>query len=149
MKTAINHTWFYNHPPQDVWEYLTKSELIAEWLMNNDFKPIVGHEFQFRVRAMPAFDFDGIIYCKVLEIIPYKKLIYSWKGGPEKGKINLDTIVEWTLTPKDNGTELQVTQSGFKNENLSIMSLMDEGWLKNIKKIVDLLKTESNDASRP
>jgi uncharacterized protein YndB with AHSA1/START domain len=35
------------HPPEKIWRALTKRELIAEWLMNNDFQPVVGHTFTF------------------------------------------------------------------------------------------------------
>ena len=84
MPNSINHKLFFPNPPAAVWEYLTNSELMELWLMKNDFKPIVGHEFQFKTNPMPGFDFDGNIYCKVLEIVPNKKLIYSWKGGPRR-----------------------------------------------------------------
>jgi len=143
MKNIITHTIRYEHSPEAVWDYLTKSELLAQWLMPNDFQPIAGYEFNFKVNPMPAYDFDGIVYCKVLEIEPFKKLTYSWKGGPEKGKINLDTIVEWTLTPKDGGTELLLEHRGFKDVNLSIFSIMDAGWLKNMKEVATLLNTQN------
>jgi len=79
------------------------------------------------------------MHCKVIEIVPYKKLIYSWKGGPEKGITTLDTIVEWTLEAKDNGTELHLVQSGFKDANISIFSAMTGGWAQNTVKIIALL----------
>lgn len=83
MTKSIHHKLFFSHPPEVVWGYLTKSELISEWLMENDFKPVVGHQFQFRSKPAPAIDFDGNVYCTVLEIIPFKKLTYSWKCDRE------------------------------------------------------------------
>ncbi|MEO9031826.1 MAG: SRPBCC domain-containing protein [Ginsengibacter sp.] len=148
MTKSIQHTFFYQHPPKDVWEYLTNSELIAQWLMPNNFEPILGYDFQFKINPMPKFDFDGNIYCKVVEIAPFKKLSYSWKGGPGERKITLDSIVVWTLTPKDNGTELKLVHSGFKEiENLNMYSIMDDGWLRNIKKIDNLLNTRIDGAN--
>jgi uncharacterized protein YndB with AHSA1/START domain len=138
MTKTIKHTFFYSHIPELVWEYLTKAELISQWLMANDFQPIVGHEFQFRTKPLPAYDFDGIVFCRVLEIIPFKKLSYSWKGGPGDGKINLDSVVIWTLTAKDNGTELLLEHTGIM-ENVDIYSAMNMGWLQNIKKIAELI----------
>src|SRR5947208_3658911 len=108
MTKSVQHTFFYHNPPKDVWEYLTNSALMAQWLMPNDFEPILGYDFQFKIPPMPKLDFDGIIYCKVLEIVPFKKLSYSWKSGPGQGKITIDSIVVWTLTPKENGTELKL-----------------------------------------
>src|SRR5882672_5960551 len=138
MTKSIYHQFFFPHPPEVVWEYLTKTELIAQWLMDNDFLPIVGYDFQFRTKPMPSFDFDGIVYCKVLEILPFKKLSYSWKGGPGNGRITLDSVVEWKLQLKDNGTALFLEHSGFM-ENINIYSIMNEGWLKNMHKISELI----------
>jgi uncharacterized protein YndB with AHSA1/START domain len=140
MTKRIQHKFYYPHPPEVVWEYLTKAELIEQWLMENDFQPIVGHDFQFRTKPMPNFNFNGIVYCKVLEIVPFKKLSYSWKGGPGDGKITLDSVVEWKLQLKDNGTELFLDHSGFM-ESVNIYSLMNEGWLKNMQKISELINT--------
>jgi uncharacterized protein YndB with AHSA1/START domain len=36
------------HAPEKIWRALTEPHLIAEWLMNNDFEPAVGHRFNFR-----------------------------------------------------------------------------------------------------
>src|SRR5215471_5057272 len=138
MTRTIKHSIFYSHGPEMVWEYLTKSELISQWLMPNDFQPRVGHEFTFKTRPLPSFEFDGIVYCKVLEIVPLKKLVYSWKGGPGGGKINLDSIVTFTLMAKSDGTELLLEHSGLM-ENVNIYTAMSDGWLKNIRKIDELI----------
>jgi uncharacterized protein YndB with AHSA1/START domain len=144
MQTEIKHTWFFNQSPNEVWEYLTKAELMAQWLMPNNFEPVVGHDFEFRTNPIPSLELDGVMYCKVLEIIPSKKLIYSWKAGPEKGTVTLDTIVEWTLETKNKGTELRLTHSGFKEENISIFTGMTDGWNKNIQKMLNLLNKNNN-----
>lgn len=143
MTRSIQHTVFFPHAAQVVWEYLTQPELIAQWLMENDFQPIVGYDFQFKTRPMPNFGFDGIVYCKVLEVVPHKKLSYSWKGGPGNGQVTLDSIVVWTLHPKENGTELHLDHSGFREMEqyaiAPIFQLMQEGWLKNMLKIAELI----------
>jgi len=142
MQTQVTHKWFYSHAPEIVWEYLTDSELLAEWLMKNNFRPEAGYEFRFETKPLPNFNFDGIVYCKVLEIVPCSKLSYSWKGGPGDGTITLDSIVEWTLAAKDGGTELLLQHHGFKNEaNAAIFAVMDEGWLKNMKEIEQLINS--------
>ena len=113
MSKSIQHTLFYPQKPELVWEYLTTPALLAQWLMPTDFEPILGHEFTFRTGPLPKFDFDGIVYCRVLEILAPKKLVYSWKGGPGDGQITMDSIVTWTLVEKDQGTELNLEHSGF------------------------------------
>ncbi|HEX4372900.1 MAG TPA: SRPBCC domain-containing protein [Puia sp.] len=138
MQRSIKHHFFYSHSPETVWEFLTKAELMSQWLMPNDFEPIADHEFQFKIKPMPQFEFDGIVYCKVLEIVPFKKLSYTWNAGPGDGKINLDSIVTWTLIAKNNGTELLLDHSGMMI-NDGIYSGMNTGWQQNMKKIDTLI----------
>jgi uncharacterized protein YndB with AHSA1/START domain len=142
MTKVIKHQFFFPHPPETVWEYLTKPELMELWLMKNDFQPIVGLDFQFRTNPIPSLDFDGICYCKVLEIVPFKRLSYSWKCGPGKGEITLDSVVIWKLEPKDKGTEVFLEHSGFeKKENLNFYNGLLHGWLEKFQKIANLLNT--------
>ena len=144
MTESIHHKFFFPHPPGVVWEYLTSAELISQWLMENDFVPIIGHDFQFRTAPMPGFNFDGIVYCKVLEIVPFQKLSYSWKGGPGNGRITLDSIVEWTLQANQNGTELTLVHSGFKEADFTMYSIMNDGWVNNVQKIIKHLNVKNN-----
>jgi uncharacterized protein YndB with AHSA1/START domain len=140
MSKMIQHQFFFPHPPEKVWDYLTKSELMAQWLMKNDFQPIVGLDFQFRTNPIPGLDFDGIFYCKVLEVVPFKRLSYSWKSGPGKGEITLDSVVLWKLEPKDKGTEVFLEHSGFaKPENLNFFNGLNQGWVEKLDKIAELL----------
>jgi uncharacterized protein YndB with AHSA1/START domain len=147
MQTDVQHKWFFSQPPQEVWDYLTKPELIEQWLMKNDFMPVIGYDFQFSANPLPDFDFDGIVYCKVLEIVPFKRLSYSWKSGPGNGRITLDSVVVWTLHPKDNGTELLLHHSGFKEADFKIYPLINQGWLKNIQKIAGLINNAKHDTT--
>ena len=141
MAKVIKHQYFFSHPVEMVWEYLTTSELMAQWLMKNDFQPIVGHDFQFRTGPIASLDFDGIFHCKVLEIDPLKKLSYSWHSGPGEGKITLESVVTWDLQPKDNGTEVFLDHRGFaKEENLDFYNGLMHGWVEKLQKIDNLLK---------
>ena len=115
--------------------------------MKNDFQPVVGSQFQFRSNPAPSIEFDGIVYCTVLEVESPKKLSYSWKCGPGDGKITIDSVVVWTLLPKDGGTELQLEHTAFKQmDNLMMFTAMDNGWLQNINKIPELLNKAKNDS---
>ena len=140
MAASITHQLFVPHPPKAVWEYLTNAELMELWLMKSNFQPIVGHEFEFRVNPVPSLDFDGIVYCKVLDIVPFKKLSYSWKLGPGDGTINLDSIVKWELQATEKGTDLILDHGDFTIiENLGIFNAMNKGWFDNIHKIAERL----------
>ncbi len=140
MEKSINHQFFFSHPPKAVWEYLTNPELMELWLMKSNFEPVLGHEFQFRIGPKPTLDFDGIVYCKVLEIAPFSKLSHSWKLGPGDGTLNVDSVVKWRLEPKDNGTELVLEHNEFAIlENIGMFNAMTDGWLSNIKKMANHL----------
>jgi uncharacterized protein YndB with AHSA1/START domain len=95
----------FPHPPEKVWRALTESSLIEQWLLKNDFQPVVAHSFTLRRAPMP--NWNGVIDCRVLAVDPRKTLSYTW------GTLGLETIVTFTLTPTDAGTHLRMEQSGF------------------------------------
>jgi uncharacterized protein YndB with AHSA1/START domain len=99
----------FPHPPEKLWRALTEPHLIGEWLMQNDFSPVVGHRFQFRAQPQPGW--SGIIDCQVLVVEPLKTLAYSWAGGD--GPLAVRTTVTLSLTPAGKGTHLRMEQAGF------------------------------------
>ncbi|WP_448702236.1 SRPBCC domain-containing protein [Mucilaginibacter sp. AW1-3] len=148
MAKIIQHQIFYPNPAADVWAYLTDLELMKLWLMPSDFKPVLGHKFRFTSKPMPDFDFDGIFHCEVLELVPFKKLSYSWDFGPGTGFLNRSEV-HWTLTEKDNGTHLLLIHRGAEgSEMLQIFDAMDKGWLGNINKIAKLLNPETDGTAK-
>ncbi len=62
---AIEVDQFVPRPAEQVWRALTDPDLLARWLMPNDFKPVVGHLFTFRTEPVPQHGFDGIVHCQV------------------------------------------------------------------------------------
>jgi uncharacterized protein YndB with AHSA1/START domain len=114
------------HPPERIWRALTQSPLIAEWLMQNDFEPIVGHRFNFR--AAPVLGWNGVTDCEVLEIIPQQRLVYSWNASGDQAPDGLKTIVTWTLTPAHGGTHVRMEQSGFRQQDEAGYRGMGGGW---------------------
>lgn len=103
---TLNLNRWYPHPPERVWRVLTEADLLARWLMPNDFQPRVGHRFTFRTDPAPGF--DGVVHCEVLELEPPVRLAFTWKGGP------IDTVVRITLAAEGDGTRLRMEQSGFR-----------------------------------
>ena len=53
------------HAPEKIWG-AHSGAMIAEWLMKNDFKAVVGHKFQFHATPMPGW--KGYTNCEVLEV---------------------------------------------------------------------------------
>jgi uncharacterized protein YndB with AHSA1/START domain len=64
------------YPPGKNWRAVTEGPLIKEWLMDNDFQPVVGHSFSFR--STPVSNWNGVIDSAVLVVEPNKKFSYSW-----------------------------------------------------------------------
>jgi uncharacterized protein YndB with AHSA1/START domain len=141
MKKTIKHQYYFSRSAETVWEYLTKSELMELWLMKNNFRPVAGADFEFRTGPIASLNFDGIFYCRVLEIEPFKKLSYSWQSGPGDKRIALDSVVEWRLQPTGEGTTLFLEHSGFaKPENDAFYKGLDHGWTEKLENIDNLLK---------
>ena len=136
MQKDVFKTWFFQQSPGEVWDYLTKPELIEQWLMKSDFKPIAGHKFQFINKEK----IDA--YCQVLEINPPKLLSYSWRKGKSENDITIDSVVTWTLTDKNGGTELQLQHNGFAT--LKAFDDHNNGWDFCVNRMIALINPKPN-----
>jgi uncharacterized protein YndB with AHSA1/START domain len=105
------------YPPEKIWRVLTQPHLIQEWLMKNDFQPVVDRRFNLRGDW-------GAVDCKVLAIEPNKTLSYTWDA------MGLESIVTWTLTATDTGTHLRMEQSGFRPDQQKAYQGAKYGWQK-------------------
>lgn len=110
------------HPPEKIWRALTQPHLIEEWLMRTDFKPVVGHRFDFRVDW-------GAVDCQVLAIEPNKTLSYTWNAArTDDAAGGLTSVVTWTLTPTSKGTHLRMEQTGFRADQPRYYGGAKIGW---------------------
>ena len=93
--------------------------------MPGDFQPVVGHRFTFRADPVP--NWNGVTEGEVLEVEPYRRLVYRWQtsGAAENG---LRTVVTWTLTPTPTGTRLHMEQSGFRPQDEPNYQGATRGW---------------------
>jgi uncharacterized protein YndB with AHSA1/START domain len=124
------------HPPEKVWRALTQGPLIAEWLMQNDFQPVVGHSFNFRAAPMPHW--NGVVDCRVLVVEPERRLSYSWNASGDEAAGGLKTVVTWTLTPTQSGVLVRMEQSGFRPEDEANYQGANYGWpryLSNLERV--------------
>jgi uncharacterized protein YndB with AHSA1/START domain len=102
-------------PPEKIWRALTQPQLIEEWLMKNDFKPVVDHRFNLRADW-------GAVDGQVLAVEPNKTLSYTWAA------YGLASVVTWTLTPTSKGTHLRMEQSGFRPDQKQAYHGAKGGW---------------------
>ena len=110
------------HPPAKVWRALTQGHLIAEWLMQNDFQPVVDHRFSLRADW-------GAVDGKVLAVEPNKSLSYTWAA------MGLESVGTWTLTPTGTGTHLRMEQSGFRLDQEQAYQGAKYGWAKFLERL--------------
>jgi uncharacterized protein YndB with AHSA1/START domain len=110
------------HPPEKIWRALTEPHFIEEWLMANDFKPVVGHRFSLRRSPQPELNI--VVDCQVLAIEPNKTLSYAWAA------YGLESTVTWTLTMTRTGTNLRMEQSGFRPDQQQAYHGAKHGWQK-------------------
>ncbi|MDB5709927.1 MAG: polyketide cyclase [Sphingomonas bacterium] len=104
-----------SYPPEKIWRALTQPHLIAEWLMNNDFAPVVDHSFKFTADW-------GSVDCQVQTVEPNRTLAYSWDA------MGLESTVTWTLTPSASGTHLRMEQAGFRRDQEQAYQGAKIGW---------------------
>ena len=121
MAKTLRFEALYPYRPEQVWAALTDPEAIADWLMPNDFAPVIGHRFAFRTKPAPGF--DGVVDCEVLAVDPPHRLAYSWKGG------GIDTVVSFALSAEGSATRLVMEQSGFTGLRGFVVSrILGGGW---------------------
>jgi uncharacterized protein YndB with AHSA1/START domain len=121
------------HPPDKIWRALTQPHLIEEWLMKNDFKPVVGHSFNLRG------EWGGVLDCKVLAVEPNRTLSYTWNFVHDDAAYNLKSVVTFTLTPTGAGTRLRVEQAGFRPEQKQAYGGARAGWQGFLAKLEHVL----------
>jgi uncharacterized protein YndB with AHSA1/START domain len=91
-----------------VWRALTDKEELRQWFfVVTDFKPQTGFEFDF-----PGEGHTGAIFthlCKVLEVIPFKKIQYSWQYSGVKG---YSTVAFELFAENETETRLRLFHDG-------------------------------------
>lgn len=120
------------HPPEKLWRALTQPHLIAEWLMRNDFEPVVGRKFTL------SGDW-GSVECDVLTVEPGKTLTYTWNHVHDDPAFDLRSVVNFTLTPTAAGTLLRMEQTGFRPEQKQALGGARHGWeqhLANLERVL-------------
>lgn len=117
------------HPPEKIWRALTQPHLIEEWLMKNDFQPMVGHRFNLRG------EWGGVLDCEVLTVEPNRKLAYTWNYEHEDAAYDLKSVVTLTLTPTSTGTHLRMEQAGFRPGQKQAYGGAKAGWQQFLEKL--------------
>lgn len=99
-----------NAPIEKVWQAITNKEEMDKWYFKIDsFQPEIGCTFQFTGEGA-----KGDIYihlCEVKEVIPLKKISYSWRYEGIPGA----SLLTFELTPEGHKTKLQLAHAGVES----------------------------------
>lgn len=68
----------FDAPVENVWQAITENELMKQWYFDlAEFKAEKGFKFEFT--GGPSPDRQYLHLCEITEVIPKKKLTYSWR----------------------------------------------------------------------
>ena len=100
----------FDAPVETVWKAITEIDQIKQWYMPalDSFKPEVGFETQFSIHHNGK---DFLHFWKVTEVVPRKKITYSWKYAGYPG----DSLVTFELFSEGDKTKLKLTHTGLES----------------------------------
>jgi uncharacterized protein YndB with AHSA1/START domain len=106
---------------------LTDKGEMKQWYFDlAEFKPEVGFEFKFY--GGPDKDRQYLHVCKITDVIPNKKLTYSWKYDGYAG----ESFVTFELFPEMDKTRLRLTHEGIETFPADVPDFakknFEEGW---------------------
>jgi uncharacterized protein YndB with AHSA1/START domain len=97
----------YNVPTSRVWKAIADISEMKKWYFEIPmFKPEVGNKFEFS--GGPSPDRQYLYECVVMEVIPGKKLSYSWRYPGYPG----NTVVVFEISVDEMSASLRLTHSG-------------------------------------
>ncbi|MDR3715370.1 MAG: SRPBCC domain-containing protein [Puia sp.] len=116
----------YHASVEKVWKALTDVDQIRQWSFGmKAFSPEVGCQFSFEAKK------DGIVFnhlCTVKEVIPGKKLAYTWRYEGYAG----DSLVSFELFADGAKTKVRLTHEGLEtfpqNNPDFVKGNFSQGW---------------------
>ncbi|MFD3274056.1 SRPBCC domain-containing protein [Paenibacillus dendritiformis] len=131
MSLTLSLDFQFTTSIEKAWSALTDSSKLAKWVMENDFKPDVGHRFQFRTQ--PTEWWNGIIEGEVLIVDAPNRLSYTWASAGEKH------TVTWTLQDLGDGkVNLHLEQTGISTaQGLEGAKYGWSGWCGKLEKVLE------------
>jgi uncharacterized protein YndB with AHSA1/START domain len=98
----------FNAPVELVWQAISTREDMKQWYFDlKEFKAEAGFEFQF---AVEHEGFNYVHHCRVTDVIPNKKLAYTWRYEGYAG----DSLVTFELFAEGGKTRLKLTHEGLE-----------------------------------
>jgi uncharacterized protein YndB with AHSA1/START domain len=121
----------YNAPVAQVWKAISDKEQMKQWYFDiPSFKPETGLEFQFYGETEKGEKYLHL--CKVIEVVPEKKLTYSWRYEGYEG----NSFVSFEFFAEGNKTKLKLTHEGLETLPASNSDFAKENFAKRWSEII-------------
>jgi len=115
---------------ENVWKTITDKDEMKKWYFDlEEFKPEVGFEFQFYAGDEKK---QWLHICKVTEVIPEKKLTYSWRYEGYTGI----SYVTFELFNEGEKTRLRLTHTGLESFPSDVPGLKKENFIAGWESII-------------
>jgi len=99
----------YNAPIEIVWKAISNSEEMKQWYFDiPGFRPEPGLEFYFVAGPEEKKHYHHL--CKVTEVVPFKKLAYTWRYDGFEG----NSLVSFELEDEGQSTKLKFMHEGLE-----------------------------------
>lgn len=120
----------FNAPIGLVWKAITDKNEMKKWYFDIDkFEAMVGFEFQFAAGEEPYKKYMHL--CKIMEVIPNKKLSYTWRYEGYEGYEG-DSLVSIELFEEGKKTRLKLSHYGLETFPASnpdfVKTNFEAGW---------------------
>lgn len=110
MKPEIEITRVFDADVTTVWEAITNNDYLKQWyFVLEKFVPEKGFKFSFTGGPDNGIQYNHL--CEIVEVIPEKKLAYSWQYEGYEG----NSLVVFELFAEGEKTKLVFTHSGLSN----------------------------------
>jgi len=133
---TVKQRYFIKAPPSKVFKAITEPRLLKRWfLVSAKFSPRKGGNYTF------SWGGSMVQSGKVLSYARDKSLSLSWPQVQREKPLGM-TRATFRLKPKENGTILDVTHTGFKSGTLwtENYAAVCSGWAYFLMKLKSLLQ---------
>ncbi len=113
---------FIRADPDRVWRSLTTADGVNQWFTSGStWTHEIGSAMNWRWENWGIDQISTASIGKVLEVEPCERFVFSWSNGsgPEP------SIVTMTFTPQEDGTKVELVDSGYPDSPAGRRALMD------------------------
>lgn len=125
-----------NAPAEAVWKAITNRDEMQQWYFDiAEFRAEPGFEFRFTGQSEDS-QREFAHLCKVTEVIPMKKLSYTWRYENREG----NSLVTFELFEENGATRVKLTHEGVEtfaaNGPDFVKTNFEAGWNEIIGKLL-------------